>query len=256
MKLLLTNDDGWNADGIQILFGRLKACGHDVAICAPDRNRSAASSRIVVERPMTVKPEAPGVFSCSGYPSDCVIVALRGTFLPFVPDAVISGINRGANLGTDIIYSGPAAAARQAVLYGVPGVAVSLDSHDPGAPFDALADFTATNVERLVALSLPGGGERGSALREGIFVNVNAQARDAYTAAVCTDELSFREYRDSVDIVRQGDVFEVFCRGGETVSHGSADNDAAISARGEVAITRVYARPLTAEKVDVSAFSV
>src|SRR5574344_374949 len=147
MKLLLTNDDGYDADGIQTLAACLSR-DNDVYVIAPDRNRSAVSNGITwMKEPLKFVRHSENVYSCSGLPADCVIAGLSGELLPFMPDAVISGINKGANIGTDIIYSGTAAAARQAVLYGIPGIALSIESSDDVWKYRALARFAADNLE-------------------------------------------------------------------------------------------------------------
>ena len=146
MKLLLTNDDGFSADGIKTLARYLSDAGHEVWIFAPDRNRSAASNRITMDKPLRIKEHGQRVYSCSGMPADCVIAALKSGIIGNGVDAVLSGINRGANIGTDILYSGTAAAARQAVLYGVPGIAFSVRSSDGFWRYDAMARFAYSNL--------------------------------------------------------------------------------------------------------------
>jgi 5'-nucleotidase len=127
MNILLTNDDGIESPGIRLLAEALrKDASRRVYILAPDSDRSGYSHSIrFLWNPIKISPRGPDAWACSGTPADCVIMALMGA-LPFKPDLVVSGINRGANLGTDIIYSGTAAAARQASLGNVPAVALSL----------------------------------------------------------------------------------------------------------------------------------
>ncbi len=147
MRILLTNDDGVFSPGLEALREALVR-DHDVWVVAPDGERSAMSHYITVKGPVAVKELSPQVFSCSGSPADCVIVAVLAA-MPEVPDMVLSGINIGPNLGTDIIYSGTAAAARQAALMGIAGVALSLDAFSEPLHFEPLAGFVADNLDDL-----------------------------------------------------------------------------------------------------------
>jgi 5'-nucleotidase len=127
MNILLTNDDGIDSPGILLLAEALrKNPAHRVLVLAPDTDRSGYSHSIhFIWNPIRLSARGPDSWACSGTPVDCVIMALMGA-LPVKPDLVVSGINRGANLGTDLVYSGTAAAARQAGLVDVPAIALSL----------------------------------------------------------------------------------------------------------------------------------
>ncbi len=124
MKILVSNDDGYLATGIKVLIAALEEVA-DVVVVAPDRNRSAASNSLTLSVPLRVSEVAPGRYKVDGTPSDCVHLALTG-FLDFVPDLVVSGVNHGANLGDDVIYSGTVAAAMEGRFLGLPTIAVSL----------------------------------------------------------------------------------------------------------------------------------
>ena len=124
MKILVSNDDGYLATGINVLTAALEEVA-DVVVVAPDRNRSAASNSLTLKVPLRVSEVAPKRYKVDGTPSDCVHLALTG-FLDFVPDLVVSGINHGANLGDDVIYSGTVAAAMEGRFLGLPTIAVSL----------------------------------------------------------------------------------------------------------------------------------
>jgi 5'-nucleotidase len=124
MKILVSNDDGYLATGINVLTTALQEVA-DVVVMAPDRNRSAASNSLTLKNPLRVSEVAPNRFKVDGTPSDCVHLALTG-FLDFEPDLVVSGINHGANLGDDTIYSGTVAAAMEGRFLGLPSIAVSL----------------------------------------------------------------------------------------------------------------------------------
>jgi 5'-nucleotidase len=162
MNLLLTNDDGFDSPGIRALAEAIRLRGgHRVFISAPDRDRSGVSHCLdILSGPVRVKSEGRGVWSCSGRPADCVLAAVLGG-MPCKPDAVISGINKGANLGTDLIYSGTAAAARQAALMGVPAVAFSL-AGDGDFQWDMAVEYAAAHLEELLSL-----------WKEDVFINVN-----------------------------------------------------------------------------------
>jgi 5'-nucleotidase len=127
MNILLTNDDGISSPGLLLLAEALrKNSPHRIFVLAPDTDRSGYSHSIrFLWDPIKIASRGPDTWACSGSPADCVIMAMMGA-LPFKPDLVLSGINRGANLGTDLIDSGTAAAARQAGLGNIPGIAFSL----------------------------------------------------------------------------------------------------------------------------------
>ncbi len=133
MNVLVSNDDGVFALGIRTLANALSAAGHKVTVVCPDRERSATGHGLTLHRPLRIDP-AEGVFdpgidawACSGTPSDCVKLALDAV-LPTAPDIVVSGINHGANLGTDVLYSGTVSAAMEGVLEDIPAIAISLAS--------------------------------------------------------------------------------------------------------------------------------
>ncbi len=124
MKILVSNDDGYLATGIIALTKALEQVA-DVVVMAPDRNRSAASNSLTLQVPLRVSEVAENRYKVDGTPSDCVHLALTG-FLDYEPDLVVSGINHGANLGDDVIYSGTVAAAMEGRFLGLPTIAVSL----------------------------------------------------------------------------------------------------------------------------------
>ncbi|MGC1307494.1 MAG: 5'/3'-nucleotidase SurE [Phormidesmis sp.] len=133
MNILVSNDDGIFALGIRTLANALAAAGHEVTVVCPDRERSATGHGLTLHRPLrsdrveNIFDPAVKAWSCSGTPSDCVKLALDAV-LPTAPDFVVSGINHGANLGTDVLYSGTVSAAMEGVLEGIPAIAISLTS--------------------------------------------------------------------------------------------------------------------------------
>ncbi|MCP4048572.1 MAG: 5'/3'-nucleotidase SurE [Gammaproteobacteria bacterium] len=124
MEILISNDDGIEATGIRVLANSMCGLG-GVTIVAPDRNRSGASNSLTLDAPIRIKETEEGVYRVSGTPTDCVHVALTG-LLDEDPDIVVSGINSGANLGDDVIYSGTVAAAMEGRFLGFPAIALSL----------------------------------------------------------------------------------------------------------------------------------
>jgi 5'-nucleotidase len=124
MRLLLANDDGYQAEGLATLAIALADLA-EITVVAPDRNQSGASHSLTLETPLRVGRTRDGVYYVSGTPTDCVHVAITG-LLPDEPDMVIAGINHGANLGDDVLYSGTVAAAVEGRFLGLPAIAISL----------------------------------------------------------------------------------------------------------------------------------
>lgn len=124
MRILVSNDDGYNAPGLEALVDALKGLG-ELTVVAPETNCSAASNSLTLNRPLWLQQAANGFYYVNGTPSDCVHLALTG-LLDFRPDLVVSGINNGANMGDDTLYSGTVAAATEGHLFGIPSIAFSL----------------------------------------------------------------------------------------------------------------------------------
>ena len=160
MKILVSNDDGYFAPGITLLAEALRQMG-EVTVVAPERDRSGASNSLTLDRPLTVRRAPNGYFSVNGTPTDCVHIAVTG-LLDFTPDLIVSGVNLGANMGDDTIYSGTVAAAAEGYLLGIPSVAVSLTSKT-GEHFESAIGAALQIVERL----------RRSPIREPVLLNVN-----------------------------------------------------------------------------------
>ena len=150
--ILVTNDDGIRSTGITTLAAALAPLG-EVCVVAPDRERSAASHSLTLHRPLRMDKVDDGVFTIDGTPTDCVILALGGV-LGRKPDLVVSGINKGANLGEDTIYSGTVSAAMEATLLNIPSIAVSLAARD-NFDFSVAAAFSATLAKKVLAEGLP-----------------------------------------------------------------------------------------------------
>ena len=126
MHILVSNDDGVYAPGLRVLAERLKEAGHRCTVVAPDRNRSGASNSLTLDRPLDAILHSSGYFGVDGTPTDCVHLGVSGIFSDGdIPDIVVSGINAGANLGDDIVYSGTVAAATEGRHLALPPIAVS-----------------------------------------------------------------------------------------------------------------------------------
>ena len=145
MRILVSNDDGYFSPGITLLAERLAVLG-EVTVVAPERDRSGASNSLTLDRHLTVRRAANGFRFVNGTPTDCVHLALTGLVDP-APDIVVSGINLGANMGDDTIYSGTVAAATEGFLFGISSLAMSLASK-AGKHFETAAAIAVQMVER------------------------------------------------------------------------------------------------------------
>src|ERR1700682_6065829 len=137
MRVLVSNDDGYFAPGISVLADAL-ARWAEITVVAPERDRSGSSNSLTLDRPLTVRRAPNGYMFVNGTPTDCVHLAVTG-LLDELPDIVVSGINHGANMGDDTIYSGTVAAATEGFLLGIPSIAISLASKD-ARHFETAAD--------------------------------------------------------------------------------------------------------------------
>lgn len=250
MNLLLTNDDGYSAKGLNTLLKFLSS-KHNVFVVAPEGNRSAVSHCITMHKNLEIRQYEENIWSCSGSPVDCVVTALKSSLLPVKIDAVVSGINAGANIGTDILYSGTCAAAREGVLHGIPSIAFSLANEglecSEFVHFDVLADFALKNLETLVSLA--------KIERPYAFVNVNGLSIPKYKGVMLTKELSTREYGDFVTLKEKEDCCESIFQGGIPVSSCDIHSDYYACSKGYVAVSCVYAEPLACNHVDGIKFS-
>ena len=148
MRILLSNDDGYFAPGLATLAQALAAHA-EITVVAPERDRSGASNSLTLDRPLMLRQAPGGFYYVNGTPTDCVHLAVTG-MLDHLPDMVISGINHGANMGDDTIYSGTVAAATEGYLLGIPSIAVSLANHD-GKHLDTAARVVVDLVQRIQA---------------------------------------------------------------------------------------------------------
>jgi len=148
MRILLSNDDGYFAPGLAALAKALAPLA-DITVVAPERDRSGASNSLTLDRPLMLRQAPSGFYYVNGTPTDCVHLAVTG-MLDHMPDMVISGINHGANMGDDTIYSGTVAAATEGYLLGIPSIAVSLANHD-ALNFDTAARVVLELAQRIQA---------------------------------------------------------------------------------------------------------
>ena len=191
MNILISNDDGIYAAGVRALVEALSNTGHKITVVCPDRERSATGHALTLQEPLRVDkivgvyPEPIEAWACSGTPSDTVKLALDA-LLSDRPDLVLSGINRGANLGTDVLYSGTVAAAMEGVMEGVPSIAFSLTSFTH-PDFSAAANFARKMIEAITQ----------NPLTESTLLNVNIPAiAEADICGTVVTRLGIRRYKD------------------------------------------------------------
>jgi 5'-nucleotidase len=195
MHILVTNDDGVQAPGLLALAQEMRKLGK-VTVFAPDKNWSASGHVKTMDRPLRVREttlaDGTTAFTSDGAPSDCVAIPILG-FIPDEIDLVVSGINPNANIGHDITYSGTVTAAMEAVIAGVKGIAVSLNSPDG---FKGSLDFsTAASVARRIAEKVDSDG-----LPEGVVLNVNVPfLKETQLAGYMITRQGLRVYRDALD---------------------------------------------------------
>jgi 5'-nucleotidase len=242
MRVLLTNDDGIQAAGLQALRKALMLVpGVELAVIAPDGNRSATARSITTRRPLWVEEceFADGTvgYATDGTPVDCVRLARLGLIEGFEAELVVSGINHGSNLGDDITYSGTVAAALEAIVLGLPGIAVSQQStaleldfrQGEGFDFIAAAEFTARLVAELETVPLP----------SGTLLNVNVPG--AVPAGVEVARLGKRIYRDELALVEEGVGKRLYRIYGEaSYARDEAGTDLAALADGKIAVTPIH----------------
>jgi 5'-nucleotidase len=161
MRILLSNDDGYFAPGLAALAAALADIA-EVTVVAPERDRSGSSNSLTLDRPLSVRRAASGFFFVNGTPTDCVHLAVTG-LLDFEPDMIVSGVNDGANMGDDTIYSGTVAAATEGFLLGIPSMAVSLAGGHGMHHFETAARVARSLVERF----------RGGSPASRVLLNVN-----------------------------------------------------------------------------------
>jgi 5'-nucleotidase len=242
LNVLLTNDDGIEADGLQAMRrALLEVDGVRLAVIAPDGNRSAMARSITTRRPLWVTevPFSDGTigYATDGTPVDCVRLSSLGLVEGFAAGLVVSGINHGANLGDDITYSGTVAAALEGVVLGLPAIAVSQQSgaraldyrFDGGFGFDVAAAFVARLVERIEDVPLPAK----------TLLNINVPAGEPDGVEVTS--LGKRIYRDELKLEHEEDHRRRYwIYGSDPGFHDEPGTDLAAVAAGRVAVTPIH----------------
>ena len=242
MRVLLTNDDGIEAEGLQALRRALLAVpGIELAVIAPDSNRSAIGRGITTRRPLWVEEVDFGDgsvgYATDGTPVDCVRFAALGLVAGFQADLIVSGINHGSNLGDDITYSGTVAAALEGVVLGLPAIAVSQQSNAREMDFrlgkvfefDAAAAFMARIVEEIEDVPLPGG----------TLLNVNVPAGRVDGVEVA--RLGKRIYRDELVLQEEQSGRRQYRIYGDAPGYEHQEGtDLAAVAEGRIAVTPLH----------------
>jgi 5'-nucleotidase len=244
VKVLLTNDDGITATGLNVLRrALLEVPGMELAVIAPDSNRSATARSITFREPLTVEEvefgDGTSGFATSGTPVDCVRFAALG-LIELEPELIVSGINHGANLGDDITYSGTVAAAFEGIMLGLPAIAVSQQA-DHGEMdfragtawssegFEQAAAFVARLVEELEHVPMP----------EGTLLNVNTPAGEASGVRAC--RLGKRIYRDRMELTGEEDGRRRYRIYGDSPGYQQEEGtDFAAIAEGSIAVTPLH----------------
>ena len=242
LRVLLTNDDGIDAEGLQALRKALLDVDDvELAVIAPDSNRSATARSITTRRPLWVEEidfgDGSVGYATDGTPVDCVRFASLGLIDGFTADLIVSGINHGSNLGDDITYSGTVAAAFEGIVLGIPGIAVSQQSNAReldfrlGNAFDfsAAAAFTARLVEEIDDLPLP----------QGTLLNVNVPAGEVDGVDVA--HLGKRIYRDQLSLLNEESGRKQYRIYGDAPEHDDeAGTDLSAIAAGRIAVTPLH----------------
>jgi 5'-nucleotidase len=243
MRVLLTNDDGIGAEGLQTLRRALQTVDRiELAVIAPDGNRSAMARSITTRRPLWVQEVDFGDgtigYATDGTPVDCVRLANLGLVEGFEAELVVSGINHGSNLGDDITYSGTVAAALEAIVLGLPGIAVSQQSSareldfrvGTAFEFETAALFTARLVAELENTPLP----------DGTLLNINVPCPPPTGVEVA--RLGKRVYRDELALVDEDHVgrrqYRIY--GDASFERDETGTDLAAVAQGKIAVTPVH----------------
>ncbi|MDC7232088.1 MAG: 5'/3'-nucleotidase SurE [Spirochaetales bacterium] len=233
MKILITNDDGIQSPGIQSLR-KVLSSKHDVWLMAPDGDRSGFSQSITLRDPVKIVKLDNQIYSCSGTPVDCVVYGYSN-FLDKDFDLILSGINIGPNLGTDILYSGTAAAARQGALKGVPSIALSLNQFKGPFHFDLISEYLMDRLENLVSL-----------WDDSCFLNMNFPETMDMNTEMKWCWPAVRTYRDEIvqfQAPREPDTAYCMLKGNLIASDESDGSDVLAVHSGHVSISAIRLAP-------------
>lgn len=224
--ILITNDDGIHNPGIQALQKALSEIGTTV-IVAPDRDNSAVSHSLTMNRPLKVHRLSENVYTVNGTPTDCVALALK-KILPLQPDLLVSGINAGANLGDDISYSGTVSAAIEGTMYGIPSMAVSVGG-EPPYNFAAAKVVANCMARKILKNSLP----------QNTLLNINVPSGDSYREIRVTRQ-GRRLWEDSIhETLDPRGNKHYWIGGGTPIKELGEDTDVHTFGSGNVSITPI-----------------
>lgn len=226
-RILVTNDDGYFSEGINALFKELSRSA-EVHMVAPDREQSASSHSLTLNRPLRMHQIDKFHYTTDGTPTDCVMLGMHVIYKRRKPDFIISGINHGANMGDDVTYSGTVAAAIEGAILRIPSIAVSMANYAPGTPMTRAARFVWRLVQKYSALKLD----------PSVFLNVNLPVDNgkAYKSFEFTSQ-GMRQYKDVV--IRKTDPrgLSYYWIGGRPKWKTTEGTDFAAVNRGRVSIT-------------------
>jgi 5'-nucleotidase len=227
--ILLSNDDGIRSEGLVALEAHLKKIG-EVYVVAPDRERSAAAHSLTLHRPLRMEKLDSRHFAVDGTPTDCVTLALHGSVLPRTPDILVSGINKGWNMGEDITYSGTVSAAMEGTLLGIPSIAMSLAANSKKFDFTAAARFSLKLVRKALKAPFP----------DGTLLNVNVPSVKTIKGVRITRQ-GKRTFGDVIFQKVDPRGKEYFWIGGSKLKwEDGKDTDFAAIARGYISITPIH----------------
>ena len=234
MTVLLTNDDGYEAEGIRALE-RIFSEKHEVWVVSPSGNRSAQSHALNLREPIKMTKYGENRWHCSGTPTDCILYSIRGGLFPHKPDLIISGINHGANCSSDILYSGTCGAAMEGVMQGIRAIALSVERGADGSfGFDDAARFALDNLDKLISLTAFDS-----------IVNVNFPT--PHSGRVIPADVGLIEYPDKPIPTVEEDGSVTFRLGGGEVEkkmyHYSAPTDVHITNDGDIAVSVIRVLP-------------
>ncbi len=234
MRILLTNDDGIHARGINILHEYL-SLKHEVYMIAPDEEKSGCSSAITMKSELKLAPISRNKFAVHGFTADCVNIGLKGNIIPKV-DVVISGINHGPNCGDDVYFSGTVAGARIGYIYGLSSIAISIDSYEESPNLAGASEFL---------LEYLNGLDPNESLKP-LFLNINYPDLEKNDIrGIKYTSLGKRDYRDSYRILYK-DKNEIRLQFSSGISeHDNRDSDITELKSGYITIT-----PMTLDSTD------
>lgn len=235
LTILLVNDDGYQSEGIGVLEKKLASKGFRIWTMAPSGNRSAQSHAMNIREDAVITRYGDEHYHCSGTPTDCILYALKSNIFPSKPDLVVSGINHGYNCSTDILYSGTCGAASEAVIHGIPAVALSADVDENGKyDFASAATWASDNIEKLYTL----------ASREGCFVNVNFP--NPFSGKVKPSSLGYIIYPDTIHEKDNDGTCRVFSLASQDVRRIRGEGEEAdfhVTRNGDIAVSVIRVLP-------------